>query len=173
MTPFSGTHASTRRAGGGRSPLARDVARAAMLAAVYAAVTVALAPISYGPVQVRVAEALTLLPFYWGTPAAVGLWLGCTLANAYGGYGLLDIVGGCLLTLVAGLLTARSPNLWIGALWPILLNAFGVAAILFYAAGFPYWPSVAYVGLGQTVAVGLLGIPVVSWLARRGLLGRA
>ena len=147
-------------------------ARAGLIAAVYAVITVVLAPISYGPVQVRISEALTLLPFYWGTPAAVGLWLGCMVANAYGAFGLLDIVGGCLITLVAGLLTARMPNLWLGALWPIALNALGVAAILHYAAGFPYVPSAAYVGLGQTVAVLAVGLPLMRWLEARGVLRR-
>jgi len=150
----------------------RALARAALIAALYTVITVALAPISYGPVQIRLSEALTLLPYYWGTPAALGLWLGCTIANAYGGFGLLDIIGGCLITLAAGLLTARMPNLWLGALWPIVLNALGVAAILHYAAGFPYGPSVLYVGLGQTAAVLVVGMPLMRWLEARGILSR-
>lgn len=150
----------------------RSIARAGLIAAVYAVITVILAPISYGPIQVRVSEALTLLPYYWGAPAAVGLWLGCMIANAYGGFGLLDVAGGCLITLAAGLLTARMPNLWLGAAWPITLNAFGVAAILHYAAGYPYGPSVAYVGLGQAVAVLAVGLPLMRWLETRGILMR-
>ncbi|HEX6987825.1 MAG TPA: QueT transporter family protein [Bacillota bacterium] len=150
----------------------RSITRAGLIAATYAVITIALAPISYGPIQVRLSEALTLLPFYWGTPAAVGLWLGCIVANAYGGFGLLDIVGGCLITLVAGMLTARMPNLWLGALWPIVLNALGVGAILHYAAGFPYGPSAAYVGLGQLAAVLVVGMPLMRWLEGRGILHR-
>lgn len=150
----------------------RSIARAGLIAAVYAVVTVILAPISYGPVQVRLSEALTLLPFFWGTPAAIGLWLGCTIANAFGGFGLLDIAGGCLITLVAGLLTARMPNLWLGAVWPVVLNALGVAGILHYAAGFPYGATVGYVGLGQAVAVYGVGLPLARWLQARGVLDR-
>lgn len=141
--------------------------RTALLAAAYAIITIALAPISYGPIQLRVSEALTLLPFFWGPWAAVGLWVGCMIANMYGGFGLIDIVGGCLLTLVAGLLTARMPNLWLAALWPILLNAFGVAAVLYYAADFPYWPTALYVAMGQTASVVVIGVPLTTWLQRR------
>ena len=58
-------------------------ARAAMIAAVYALLTIALAPVSYGIVQIRVAEALTILPFF--TPAAIpGLFVGCIVANLFG-----------------------------------------------------------------------------------------
>ena len=61
-----------------------------MIAALYAALTVALSPLSFGPVQFRVAEALTLLPFFM--PEAIpGLFIGCFLSNIAGGFGLIDI----------------------------------------------------------------------------------
>lgn len=151
---------------------ARTIALIGMIAAVYAVVTIALAPLSYGPVQVRVSEALTLLPFFLGPWSAVGLWIGCMLANAYGGFGLLDIVFGCGITLAAGLLSSRMPSLTLAALWPIVLNAFGVAGVLYYAARLPYWPSVLYVGAGQIIAVAALGMPLMTWLRTRGILPR-
>ena len=62
-----------------------------MIAALYAGLTILLAPISYGMIQIRVAEMLMVLPFF--TAAAVpGLFVGCLVANNYGGYGLPDIV---------------------------------------------------------------------------------
>jgi uncharacterized membrane protein len=80
------------------------IAQVGIIAALYAAITILLAPISYGPIQVRVSEALTVLPFL--TPAAVpGLFLGCLVANVYGGLGLPDIIGGSLCTLLAAFLT--------------------------------------------------------------------
>lgn|SRR5690606_12333052 len=150
----------------------RVLARTALLAAAYAAITVVLAPISYGPVQVRVSEALTLLPYFWGPWAAVGLWLGCIIANSWGGFGLLDVVLGCGLTLAAGLLTARMPSLGWAAVPPILLNALGVPIILVLMLDVPYWVTVLYVGFGQVLAVGVLGVPLAAALARRGLLTR-
>ncbi|MBR0203644.1 MAG: QueT transporter family protein, partial [Synergistaceae bacterium] len=80
------------------------LARGALIAALYAALTILLAPISYGPVQCRVSEAFTLLPFY--LPEAVpGLFIGCIFANFIGGYGLPDMVFGSLATLIAAFLT--------------------------------------------------------------------
>ena len=66
---------------------ARFIAEGAMIAAPYVVFTLVFAPISYGPVQVRIAEALTILPLF--TPAAIpGLFIGCVLAN---------ILGGCII----------------------------------------------------------------------------
>ncbi len=144
----------------------KTISRIAIVAAIYVAITVGLSPISYGPVQVRLSEVLTLLPFYFGPWAAVALWLGCMIANAFGGLGMVDIIGGSLLTLIAGLLTARSSTRWTAAVWPVVLNAFGVAGILSYVLGFPYWPTVLTVGLGQFVAVWVVGLPLMGWLAR-------
>ena len=56
------------------------IATAAIVAAAYAALTIVLAPISYGAIQFRVSEALTVLPFFM--PCTIwGLWVGCILAG--------------------------------------------------------------------------------------------
>ena len=76
----------------------------AAIAAVYAVLTYLLAPISYGAVQFRVAEAMTLLPILM--PEAIpGLFVGCLLANLLGGAGPLDVIFGSLTTLVAAVMT--------------------------------------------------------------------
>ncbi len=142
----------------------KKISRTAILAAVYFVITVGLSPISYGAVQVRLAEALTLLPFYFGPWAAVSLWIGVAFANALGPLGIVDIIGGSLITLIAGFLTASSPNRWVGAIWPVLLNALGVAAILSYVLNLPYWPTALSVGAGQFVAVWMVGLPLMSVL---------
>ena len=81
------------------------LATCAVVAAAYAALTIALAPISYGAVQFRVSEALTILPFF--IPGTVwGLTAGCVLANLFTG-NVFDIVFGSLATFLASLLTAR------------------------------------------------------------------
>lgn len=82
----------------------RRLVRGALIAAIYAVLCAALAPISYGEVQFRISEALTILPLLM--PEAVpGLFVGCLIANLIGGAGILDIVFGSLATLIAGLLT--------------------------------------------------------------------
>ena len=80
----------------------RKLASAAVVGAAYAALTLLLAPISFGLVQLRVSEALCILPAFLPC-TAWGLWAGCAIANLAGGYGLPDIVFGSLATLGASL----------------------------------------------------------------------
>lgn len=152
----------------------------AVIAAAYAALTVVLAPISYGPVQFRVSEAFTALPFLM--PGAVwGIFLGCILANLYTG-SVLDIVFGSLATLLAGLLTARFgkkgntvKNRLLGCLMPVLFNAVIVGAVLTWGYGFqefPENPLASYgfnaltVGLGEAAVLYLIGYTLIRQLPR-------
>lgn len=83
---------------------ARELSAAGLIAALYTILSLIFLPISFGVYQVRIAEALTVLPFL--TRAAIpGLYIGCLLANIFGGMGWLDIVFGPLITLVAAVLT--------------------------------------------------------------------
>ncbi len=154
----------------------RSIALGGLIAALYTALTVLLAPISYGPLQVRVAEALTVLPFL--TPVAIpGLYIGALLANIFGGFGPWDIFGGSFLTLVAGYWTyllrkTRKP--WLAPLPPILVNAFGVSAYLqFLVEGVhpglkTYFYFVGTIGLGEFVACFGLGYPLLRFLMKSG-----
>ena len=111
------------------------LAVSAVVAAAYAALTVALAPISYGAVQFRLSEALTVLPFFM--PCTVwGLFVGCVLANLYTG-SVVDIVFGSLATLFAAYFTARFGKKGntvrtriLGCLMPVVFNAVIVGAVL-------------------------------------------
>lgn len=139
---------------------ARYMARAGIIAAIYVAITFAFAPISYGQVQIRLAEALTLLPMLF--PEAIfGLFIGCLLANLLGPWGAADIIFGSLITLVAAFVTYRFRYTAIAYLSPILLNAFGVSLYLYVLFRIPYWVTVFYIGAGQAVAVLALGIPLL------------
>ena len=81
--------------------------RGAVIAALYFALSAAVPVITYGPVQFRVAEALTLLPFFM--PEAIwGVTLGCLLTNAFSAFGIYDVVFGTLTTLVAALITSKT-----------------------------------------------------------------
>lgn len=84
----------------------RALARGAIIAALYTALTVLLAPLSYGEVQIRFSEAFTLLPILM--PEAVpALLVGCLLSNILGGCSIFDIVFGSLATLLAAVCTRR------------------------------------------------------------------
>ncbi|HHU92209.1 MAG TPA: QueT transporter family protein [Halanaerobiaceae bacterium] len=139
----------------------KEITKLALIAAIYVVITLALAPISFGGLQVRISEALTLLPFFLGAPAAIALWIGCMLANYVGGLGIIDIVLGSALTLIAGLLTARARNMYIAGIYPVAINAFGVAFILYYTLELPYWLSVLQVGVGQFISVYIIGFLLV------------
>lgn len=142
--------------------------QAAIIAALYAALALIFAPISYGLVQVRISEALTILPMF--TPAAVpGLLIGCLLANLVGGLGIYDIVFGSLATLLAAFLSYKlRRHRFLVPLPPTIVNAIVVGAMLTYVfnVGAPLWMSMLYVGAGQLVACYALGIPLSIALSK-------
>ena len=139
--------------------------RAAMIGALYAALTIMLAPLSYGPLQVRLAEALMVLPYF--TPAAIpGLFAGCLVANIYGGYGFLDIIFGSLATLLSALLVQKVANPYFVPLPPVFINALLVGAVLHFVLALPYLVTLAWVGLGELIACYGLGLPLLLLLKK-------
>ena len=151
----------------------------AVIAASYAALTIVLAPISYGPIQFRISEVLTVLPFLM--PCTVwGLVAGCVLANLYTG-SVLDIVFGSLATLLAGILTARfgkrgstAQNRVLGCLMPVLFNAVIVGAVLtwgyqireFSSPLASYGFNALTVGIGEAAVLFVLGCPLLKQLPK-------
>lgn len=106
--------------------------RAAMIAAVYAALTVALAPISFGAVQFRVAEALTVLPMCMAE-AVPGLAIGCLVANILGGATIMDIVFGAVATLLAAIVTRHFRNRPVIAMAsPVVFNSLIVGPVVYF-----------------------------------------
>lgn len=133
--------------------------QAAMIAAIYVVLTYLFQPFGFMDVQVRVAEALTILPFF--TPAAIpGLFVGCLLGNLLGGAVLLDIVIGSLTTLVAACLSyLLRKNKYLVALPPIIANAIVVPWVLKigYSLAAPIPLMMLTVGIGEIISCGILG----------------
>ena len=159
-----------------KSKRIRYISSSGLIAAVYAVLTLVALPISFGVYQVRIAEALTVLPFL--TAAAIpGLYVGCVLANIIGGMGWLDIVIGPLITLIAAFATRLIRNrlgdttraMVLAPLPPVVFNAFGVSLYLAPLLGFNYWFSVQMVGIGQLVACYVIGLPLLILLRKRGI----
>jgi uncharacterized membrane protein len=126
---------------------------------------VLFAPISYGEMQLRVSEALTLLPFY--IPVAVpALFVGCIIANFLGGLGLWDVVFGSGATLLAAWLSSKMPNLWLAAIPPVIVNMFIIGALLHFIINVPFIITALYVGLGQSLACFALGVPLMRILEK-------
>lgn len=136
-----------------------------MIAGIYAAVTISFAPISYGPLQVRISEALTVLPFLW-PEAAMGLFVGCITANFLGGLGIWDISLGSLATLLAAWLTSKTKKPWLAPLPPVLVNSVIVGGYLALLYNMPWWSTMAYVAAGQVIACYLLGLPLLHLMLK-------
>lgn len=154
-------------------PHLSQTAQAGLIAAVYVLLSLIFYPISFGVYQVRVAEALTVLPFLTGA-AVPGLYVGCLLANIFGGMGWQDVLFGSLLTLGAAVLTRMTVRIrrgWLLApLPPVVVNAFGVSLYLAPIIGVGYWFSVQMIGVGQLVSCYAIGLPLLRLLQKRSRL---
>lgn len=140
--------------------------RIALIAAIYTTINIVFAPFSYGPVQIRVAEALSILPFI--DPAAIGgLFLGCVLANLWGGLGIVDVIGGSLCTLIAALITYNMKKPILAPLPPVIINSLGISLYLHILFKLPYWLTVSYIFLGQLISCYLFGYPLLLILIKR------
>ena len=142
---------------------------AAMIAAIYVVLTLVFQAISFGEIQVRIAEALTILPAF--TPAAIpGLFIGCIIGNIFGGSILPDIIFGSLATLIGSCFTylLRKQNKYLAPLPPIISNTVIVPLVLKYAYGFnlPIAFMMLTVGIGEEISCGVLGMILYSSLEK-------
>jgi uncharacterized membrane protein len=176
----------------------RFLVRAAVYAALYIVLTVApgLNAIAYGQVQFRVSECLLVFVLF-DAAALPGLVVGTAVANGFGPMPTVDVWFGSLLTLVscvgmrliAGPQPMRRPGAAatagetaadagrlaravIALLVPVVVNGFGVAFELAWMLDLPFWPSVAWVSLGEAVVVYLFGLPLLLAI-RSGALAPA
>lgn len=157
-----------------RNNTVERLVKSAIIAALYAAITFLLAPISYGNVQFRISEIMVLLaffdPFYIG-----GLTVGCFLANILGPNGLPDIVFGTLATFVsvyAISLTGKfaknkKGSLIIASLWPTIFNGLIIGGMLTYLYKIPLLLSIGQVVLGEFVVVTIVGVPIVKFIQNK------
>ena len=134
---------------------------AAMIAAIYVVLTYIFAPFSFGDVQVRIAEALTILPIF--TPAAIpGLFIGCMIGNILGGAILPDIIFGSFATLIGavGTYLLRKKSQYLCVLPPILSNTIIVPLILKFGYGInlPIPFLMFTLAIGEIISCGVLGL---------------
>ena len=151
----------------------KSLARAGMIAAIYAALTLIFAPISFNAVQFRISEAMTVLPML--LPEAVpGLAVGCLVANILGGAALPDVLGGTLATLIAAILTRmlrKKPVLAMAS--PVVINGLIVGPLVYFCYEYKSIFSlgalsftVFTVALGEAVVVAILGTLLIKALPR-------
>ena len=154
----------------------RKIAFAGVIAALYAALTMALAPISFGSIQFRISEVLCILPFFF--PFSVwGLFVGCIAANLISPY-FLDVILGPIASLLAALCTMRIGMLSrertsmkvLACFPPVIFNAVIIGAMI---AGImvsdgdvdTFLPAFVIcglqVGFGQLVVLYAIGLPLM------------
>lgn len=160
----------------------RKLAFSTAVAAVYAALTMCLAPISYGALQFRISECLCILPFFPYT--SWGLFVGCVIANLLSQFGIADIVFGFLATLLAGLCTAALgkgnreswPRCILACLMPVLFNAVIVGGVIAFFSVESLWTSAGLgmfalialeVGFGELVVLFVIGLPLLRILPKQ------
>ncbi len=139
------------------------LAQAAVIAAIYVVLVWIFNYWSFGPIQFRIAEALTILPFF--TPAAVpGLFIGCLLANFMGGAILADVIFGSIATLIGALGSyALRKHKWLVPLPPIIANTLIVPLVLKFGYGAP--EAIPYmiltVGISEVIVCGIIGMALM------------
>ncbi|MBQ1490002.1 MAG: QueT transporter family protein [Eubacterium sp.] len=145
---------------------------AAIIAASYVALTLVLAPFSFGPMQVRVAEALTILPLF--TPAAIpGLTIGCLIANLMGGAVILDVIFGSLATLIgAALGYLLRFNRWLVPIPTVAANTIIVPFVLRYGYGveIPIPLMMVYIAVGEFIGCYVLGELLATAVLKRKVI---
>ena len=167
----------------------RKISFAGVIAALYVAMVLAGAMVSFGPLQFRFAEVLTVMPFFF--PIAVpGLFVGCLIANMFSPYGLIDVVVGSLASLMAGLCTMKIGLVCnrervgvklLACLPPVIFNAIMIGAMIAwlivgnftsYAFLSAFIAYAGYVGLGQFGVLYLLGMPLMVYMTKSGMYNR-
>ncbi len=163
----------------------RVIARAALIAALYFVLTAFLPAISYGPLQIRISEALTLLPAMMPISATIGLFVGCFLANLYGMVvsitGIYDVIFGSLATLAAALLTTRIkkkpflplPTVIVNAvvvssyIWQYFIDSLKIEWLKNLSPIVRYLFTVISIGMGEAIATYFLGLPLFIELEKQ------
>ncbi|MBQ9901113.1 MAG: QueT transporter family protein [Clostridia bacterium] len=150
-----------------------------LIAALYTVATLVLAPLSFGPVQFRASEALTVMPVFTAS-AVPGLAVGCAISNAVGAAtganiaGWLDVLLGSMATLMAAVCTRMLRKVEVkgiplpALLPPVIFNALIVGAelSLFIPDGDPFWFCLLTVGAGELGVLLILGIPLIIALRK-------
>jgi uncharacterized membrane protein len=151
--------------------LTERIVRTGLIAAIYAVITIAIAPLGYGPIQFRISEVLVLLAFI-DPVYTIGLTIGCLVANIFGGVGILDIVFGTLATFISckgieltrKLIKKDTLSLIVASLWPVVINGVIIGLVLTYSAGIPFYIIAAQISLSEFIIVTIIGVPIFNVL---------
>jgi uncharacterized membrane protein len=133
--------------------------RAGIVAALYAGLTMAFGSLAYGPLQIRPAEALCILPLFF--PETIpGLFIGCIISNLLANAVIWDIVLGSLATLIAAVLTYKlgKKHFLLAALFPVLSNTLVIPPVLAYIYNVPDAMWIIYLSLFAGEVISCYGL---------------
>ncbi|GAA0857554.1 MULTISPECIES: QueT transporter family protein [Clostridium] len=136
------------------------LAKISIVAALYVVITYAIAPISYGPVQVRISEVLVLLAFF-DKKYIISLTIGCLIANLLSPLGMIDVVVGTLGTFFSVYAISKTKNLFLATLWPSFF-CIPVVFILHIFVGLPFMLYLFGFIIGEFLSVTIIGYPLVK-----------
>ena len=143
-----------------------QIARGAVVAALYFALTVALPFASYGDIQFRFSEILVLLCFY--NPAyAPAMILGCAIANIFSPLGYIDVLFGSAATALAVIPMCKMKNIWLAALLPVVTNGIIVGLMLSIFYELPFIITCLSVAAGQFAVIVVAGVPLFRYLLEK------
>lgn len=146
----------------------KNLVRLALVAALYAALTLAIPGLSFGSIQFRFSEILVLLCFY-RKDYCVSLILGCFIANCFSPMALMDMIFGTLATAIAVIPMFYIRNIWVASLLPVVSNGIIVAIELLVCFGNepPLWFNMLTVAAGELVVVTIIGCPLFKLVFER------
>ncbi len=141
----------------------RAFLRISVTAALYVALTLAVAPLSYGAVQFRISEVLTLLCFF-KKDYCYALILGCAISNLFSPLGALDLIFGVASTVFTVVGMRAVKNIWVASLFPAISMVF--VAWELSLLNMPFWYSFVTAALGELVVVTAIGVPLFTALRK-------
>lgn len=154
--------------------LTKRIVITAVIAAIYAVITIAIAPFAYGNIQFRISEVLVILaifdPLYIG-----GLTLGCFIANILGPNGPMDAIFGTLATFISVFFVYYTGKyiknfkiqLIVASIWPTVFNGVIIGWMLNILYGLPLLLSIIQVAIGEFVVISLIGVPLFLTIGSR------
>ncbi|MGM0380084.1 MAG: QueT transporter family protein [Bacillota bacterium] len=150
--------------------------RTALIAAIYAVMTIAIAPLSYGAIQFRISEILVLFAFV-DDDYIPGLILGCVLANLYSPLGMMDVIFGSMATAIAvmgislikKILGQNLKSLFIASLSPVVINGIIIGMLLKIVYNVPFMIGAFQVAIGEFVVVSIAGVVIFKGILESNL----
>lgn len=148
----------------------KKVTRLAIIAGLYAALTIVFSFMSYGDIQVRLSEMLIILCFF-NKDYIISLTLGCLMANIFSPFGIVDCIFGTLATFLSAIFIYISRryfkfNLFLTCLWPVLFNGLIVGTEIAVLSDAFVGLSILYVSIGELIAM-VIGFIVMKLLSKK------